>query len=79
MSKLGEDLASGINEIAGRTVDPRENLFDDAIDSLMLVEVINLVEDLAKKHGRTVNMNALISEDVLTLTDIERALANEAI
>jgi acyl carrier protein len=74
MSQIQQELASGINEIAGRAVDPEENLFADAIDSLMLVEVINLIEDLAKAHGRKVNMNALISEDVLTVRDIERAL-----
>lgn len=74
MSEIQRDLQDGINAIAGRPVDPAENIFADAIDSLMLVEVINLVDDLASKYGRSVNMNALITEDVLTIRDIECAL-----
>lgn len=79
MNQIQQELRDGINAIAGRTLDPGENLFADAIDSLMLVEVINLVDDLASKYGRSVNMNALISEDVLTVSDIEKALSGNTI
>lgn len=78
MNALFGELKAGIEGIVGRTIDPKENLFSDAIDSLMLVELINLVEDLAAKHGLELNMSALIAEDELSLEDISRAFGNQA-
>ena len=67
---LKERLHSEIQKIAGRPVEWRENLVGGAIDSLALVEVVNLVEDLAKERGTAVNLDRLISEEDLTLEKI---------
>jgi hypothetical protein len=71
---LKERLHSEIQKIAGRPVEWRENLIGGPIDSLALVEVVNLVEDLAKEQGRVLNLDRLISEEDLTLEKIHGEL-----
>ena len=67
---LKEKLLFEIQKIAGRSVAWNENLIGGAIDSIALVEVINLVEDLAKENGKRVNLDRLISEEDLTAEKI---------
>jgi aryl carrier-like protein len=65
-----EDLRSrviaGLEKIVGRSVGWNENLLAGAIDSLALVEVINLVDELRKTHGVSIDLDALISGETLT-------------
>lgn len=77
MNDLKHNLATGVRDIAGREVGWSENLFSSAIDSMSLVEIINLIEALAADAGRKVDIDALISEDSMTMEDILKSL-NEA-
>lgn len=47
-----------------------DNFYDNGIDSFSLVEIINSLEEFSKKHKLTVNMDALITEEELTLQTI---------
>ncbi|MGZ3691111.1 MAG: hypothetical protein ACXVAX_06395 [Pseudobdellovibrio sp.] len=66
MNNLENKVLEGINKIVGRPVGLNENLLEDAIDSLSLVELINMIEDLATEMQIGVDLDALISEDPLT-------------
>ena len=75
MSNLKKELIKGVGAIVGKEVAWDENLYTGAVDSMSLVEIINLVEKLATENSVNVNYDALISEEVLTLNDIYRALS----
>lgn len=64
--ELRERLLFEIQNIAGRPVSWDENLVAGAIDSLGLAELVSLIEGLAKEHKRSINLDRLISEEVLT-------------
>jgi len=66
MDELTKTILVGIEKIVGRPVQLSENLLDEAIDSISLVELINMVDELAKVRKIDINLDALISEDVLT-------------
>ncbi len=66
MENLKKTVLEKIQSIVGRPVALSENLLDDAIDSISLVELINLVDDLAKERKIKIDLDALISEDELT-------------
>ena len=70
---IKSELKTGVAKIAEREVPWTENLYSKAIDSLSLVEIINLVEEIGSKHSLRVDIDALISEDTLTLDDIYKA------
>jgi aryl carrier-like protein len=67
-------LLAEIAEVAGRSVAVDENLIGGAIDSLAMVELVNLVERLAKERNKRVDLDGLLSEDVLTVEKIAEAL-----
>ncbi len=76
MADLKNQLTNGVKEIAGREVGWTENLFGSAVDSMSLVGIINLVEQIADETGVSVDIDALISEDSLTIKDLHEALTN---
>ncbi len=66
MEDLRSRVIAGLEKIVGRSVGWNENLLAGAIDSLALVEVINLVDELRKTHGVSIDLDALISGETLT-------------
>ncbi len=75
MTDLKERLLIEIGRIAGRPVAWSESLVGGAIDSLALVEVVNLVEQLARERKVAIDLDRLISEEALTPEKIFSELA----
>lgn len=73
--ELERKLLTELERIAGRPVARDEELVGGAIDSLALVELVNVVEDLARERGVRVDMDRLISEESLTAAKILAELA----
>ena len=67
MQSVEKTIVIGINEIVKREVGNDENLFESAIDSIGLVELINLIENTAKDQKLKINLDAVISEEPLTV------------
>ncbi len=76
MNELKEKLILGVKEISRIEVSWDQNLLGAAIDSMSLVKIVNLVDDLAKEYKRKVDLDSLISEDTLSLQDIYQAIEN---
>ncbi len=76
MNDLKDKLILGVKEISRMDVRWDENLFGSAIDSMSLVKIVNLVDDLAREYHRKVDLDSLISEDTLSLQDIYQVLEN---
>jgi len=66
MNNLENTVLENIKKIVGRPVSLNENLLENAIDSLSLVELINMIEDLAVELKVSIDLDAIISEDPLT-------------
>jgi acyl carrier protein len=64
------ELRKNIFTIIKTELHENANFYDHGIDSFSLVEIINSLEEFSKKHDFTVNMDALITEEQLTLQAI---------
>ncbi len=76
MNDLKHKLIAGVKEISRVEIGWNDNLLNSAIDSMSLVKIVNLVDDLAKEYQSKVDLDSLISEDVLSLQDIYSAIEN---
>ena len=70
MDSLTQEVAEGIERIARRKVELGEALFDGAIDSLALVELVNFIDQIAQKYHSPTNTSALLTEDHLCIRSI---------
>lgn len=57
---LIQKLQLQISEIANREIQPNENLFDGAIDSLSWVRLISVVEAIAKEQGVKIDLESIL-------------------
>lgn len=76
---IQKKLLDGLHEISGRNLGPDENLLAGAIDSLAWVELINLAESLAQEKNLVIDLESLLTNEVLTLNMLLAILHEEAL
>lgn len=74
MTDIKNELTLGIEKITGHHVASEENLLK-ILDSLNLVELILLIDEVAKKQKTMIDMDALLTEEILTIQIIAKKLA----
>lgn len=67
-------LLTGLESIAKRPVHSNDNLLS-IVDSISLVEIINLVDQVARKSRKKIDLENLVSGETLTVRSILEALA----
>lgn len=77
MNDIKEKLLDQVSSIVGRAVMWDEDLYSNAIDSMSLVKIINLVDDMSRELNVEINLDALVSEETLSIKNIYLLLNTE--
>lgn len=75
MNDVEAMLIQEIERISGAEVSPHVDLFSGVMDSLSWVELMNVIDKIARDNGSHIDMDRLFQQPNLTINDIVKILS----